>query len=237
VRMMRRNVGRDCVLCPPLRFRFNEMANLPGPASVLAADADFFLMPDLAPLSDGHLLLVTAGHHACAGAFDARMWARARLWRDRVARLYREAYGTGGLLLFEHGPGTEQGGGACIDHAHWHLLPSGARLRAVVEGYGLPASPASPAMLRAYYRARRSYALIEEDGLATVHPSDGVPSQFLRWAAMVALERHEGRPAGGPWRWQQSFAAPGSRTRFLRTLGILRASMTVQVEEIADSHQ
>ncbi|MBO2452786.1 hypothetical protein J4573_37240 [Actinomadura barringtoniae] len=227
------------------------MANLPGPGSVLAADADFLLMPDLAPLSDGHLLLVTARHHACAGAFDARLWAAARRWRDRVDGMFRAAYGTDGLLLFEHGPGTEQGGGACIDHAHWHLLPAGPRLRAVAEGYGMPAAPASRAALRAYYRSRRSYALIDEGGRATVHPSDGVPSQFLRWATMVALERHEGRPAGGPWRWQQSFATPGSRTRFLRTLEILRATAAVQAEasragtghaeghaeESAESHQ
>jgi diadenosine tetraphosphate (Ap4A) HIT family hydrolase len=204
---------------------------------VLAADRDFFLMPDLAPLSDGHLLLVTARHHACAGAFDARLWARARRWRDRVVRLYREAYGTGGLLLFEHGPGTEQGGGACIDHAHWHLLPTEARLRAVVEEHGLPGSPASLAALRGFHRARRSYVLIEEGGRGTVHPSDGVPSQFLRWAATVALERHEGRQADGPWRWQETFASPGSRTSFLRTLEILRAGAAVQVEESADSHQ
>jgi diadenosine tetraphosphate (Ap4A) HIT family hydrolase len=236
VRVMRRNVGRDCVLCPPLRFRFNEMANLPGAGSVLASDEDFFLMPDLAPLSDGHLLLVTARHYACAGAFDPRLWARARRWRDRVARLYREAYGTDGLLLFEHGPGTEQGGGACIDHAHWHLLPTSAGLRAVVEEHGLPASPASPAMLRAYYRARRSYVMVEEDGHGTVHPSDGAPTQFLRWAATVALERQEGRRTSGPWRWQETFASPGNRSRFMDTLETLRAA-AIQAEERADSHQ
>ncbi|MFD0534826.1 hypothetical protein ACFQY7_14775 [Actinomadura luteofluorescens] len=95
--------GHDCVLCPPLRFRVNGMAGLPGESGVIAGDRDFFLIPDVAPLAEGHLLLVTREHHQCAGDFPGPMWERAMRWRDRVARLYREAYGLGGLLLFEHG--------------------------------------------------------------------------------------------------------------------------------------
>ncbi|MEU5883977.1 HIT domain-containing protein [Spirillospora sp. NPDC047279] len=221
---MRTDVVADCVLCPPLRFRFNAMVDLPGEAAVLAADEHFFLMPDLAPIVDGHLLLVTVRHHECAGAFDPAMWARARAWRDRVARAYRAAYGSDDLVLLEHGPGTAQGGGSCIDHAHWHLLPGSGGVRAVVTARGLPGEPASHETVRRRYRRRRSYLLIEECGTATVHPGDGVPSQFLRWAATVAL-------AEGPWRWQETFGLPGSRARFLRTVRAL------QPRERADSHQ
>ncbi|MCP9972688.1 HIT family protein [Actinomadura madurae] len=130
--------GHECVLCPPLRFRFNAMAGLPGEAGVIAADRDFLLIPDVAPLADGHVLLVTRDHHQCAGGFGPEMWGGALRWRDRVARLYREAYGSGELLLFEHGPATSQGGGACIDHAHWHLMPGTPGVRAVVERRGVP---------------------------------------------------------------------------------------------------
>ncbi|MQY09797.1 HIT family protein [Actinomadura macrotermitis] len=214
---------RDCVFCPPLRYRLNAVADLPGADAVLAADDEFLLMPDLAPLADGHLLLVTERHHRCAGAFDDELWARARAWRDRIAGLYQAAYGAADLTLFEHGPAGPQSGGACVDHAHWHFLPGTAGMRPLVEGRGLPGEPASPAALRARLRAGRSYLLVEEDGAATVHPGDGVPGQFLRWAAATALGD------GHAWRWQETFGLPRGRARFRRTLDQLAAC--------ADSHQ
>ncbi|TDB94303.1 hypothetical protein [Actinomadura sp. 7K534] len=227
--------GHDCVLCPPLRFRFNDMADLPGESGVIGRDADFLLIPDVAPLADGHVLLVTREHHRCAGAFGRRMWDRALAWRNRVAGLYGEAYGSRDLVLFEHGPATPQGGGACIDHAHWHFLPGTRGLRPAVEAHGLPGAPADRAALRAYIRAGRSYLLVEEDGLATVHAGDGVRSQFLRWAVTSA-----GR--GGTWRWQETFGLPGSRRSFLRTLQAMRtaAGRLENVQAAADgedSHQ
>ncbi|SNT09837.1 Diadenosine tetraphosphate (Ap4A) hydrolase [Actinomadura meyerae] len=218
-----REPGRDCVLCPPLRFRFNGMAGLPGETGVIAADRDFLLIPDVAPLAEGHVLLVTRDHHACAGEFGALMWERALRWRDRVAGLYRAAYGSGDLLLFEHGPAAPQGGGACIDHAHWHLLPGTPGVRAVVEGWGRPGTPADRAALRARLRAGRSYLLIEEAGAMTVHPGDGAESQLLRRAAATALA---GGAAGRAWRWQETFGLPAGRRRFLRTLTTLRAVLT-----------
>ncbi|MFG2090767.1 MULTISPECIES: HIT family protein [unclassified Spirillospora] len=228
--------GHECVLCPPLRFRFNGMAGLPGESGVVARDGDFLLMPDVAPLTEGHVLLVTLEHHRCAGAFGRDMWERALSWRDRVARLYGAVYGSDELLLFEHGPARPQSGGACIDHAHWHLLPGTHGVRTVVEAQGHPGAPADHAALRAYLRTGRSYLLIEEDGIATVHPGDGVPSQFLRWA-VTAAGRDE------TWRWQETFGLPGSRRRFLRTLQALRAAMAALGEGVPedghgpDSHQ
>lgn len=229
--MERTEPGHECVLCPPLRFRFNEMAGLPGESGVIARDRDFLLMPDVAPLAEGHVLLVTGEHHQCAAAFGRDMWEGALRWRDRVARLYRHAYGDGGLLLFEHGPASSQGGGACIDHAHWHFLPGTLGVREVVEARGLPGRPADHAAVRARFRTGRSYLLIEEDGFATVHPGDGVPSQFLRWAVTAA-----GRPE--TWRWQETFGLPPSRRRFLRTLHALRdAAAADGGPHPSDSHQ
>ncbi|MEV4255983.1 hypothetical protein AB0J52_22730 [Spirillospora sp. NPDC049652] len=208
----------DCVLCPPLRFRLNAIAGLPGAEAVLAADEAFFLMPDLAPLTTGHLLLVSAAHLPCAGAFDPGLWQRALAWRDTVADLCRRAFGDSALLVLEHGPATPQGGGACVDHFHWHLLPRVTGVRALAELDGLEGVPATHAVLRERHRAGHSYLLVEESGIATVHPGDGVPGQYLRRAAATAL----GRP--GPWRWQEVFAQADSKARFLDTLGALRTA-------------
>lgn len=218
---MRTAPEADCVFCPPLRFRFNAMADLPEEGSVLAEDDAFLLMPDLAPLVDGHLLLVTTAHYQCAGAFDAALWGRALLWRQRVSQLFAAAYGTADVLVLEHGPGSAQGGGACIDHAHWHLLPTTASVRAVLEKQGPAGRPATHRALRACFRARRSYLLVDERNEPVMYPGDGAPRQYLRWAAAAALSRRRGT-SPGVWRWQEMFALPESKARFLRTLDAMR---------------
>ena len=210
----------DCVLCPPLRFRFNEMADLPGADGVLCGDRDFFVIPDLAPVAEGHLLLVTVAHWTCAGAFPEPLWRAAVRWRDHVARLYRAAYGSSELVVLEHGPAEPQGGGSCIDHAHWHLIPGRPGVRAVVEGHGLTGVPATRAVLEGLLAAGRSYLLVAEGGEALAYPAGDVPGQFLRRAAATAFAGTD-VTASREWRWQEMFGLPGSRDRFIGTLHTL----------------
>lgn len=213
------------MLCPPLRFRLNDMAELPGAAGVLCGDGDFYVIPDLAPVVEGHLLLVSSAHWICSGAFPKRLWASAVRWRDRVARLYRAAYGAGEIVVLEHGPARPQGAGSCIDHAHWHLLPGAPGVRAAVEGHGLTGVPAGHDAARELLAAGRSYLLVEEGGAGRLYTPEAVPGQFLRWAAVTALGAHRGAGDGAGtevvWRWQETFAEPASRGRFLATLEAL----------------
>jgi hypothetical protein len=110
-------------------------------------------------------------------------------------------------------------------------------MRAVVEDQGRPGTPAGHATLRASVRTGRSYLLIEEDGAATVHPGDGVRSQFLRWAVTVAGPDAPPRPHESG-RWQETFGLPASRRRFLRTLTALRAATAARpADQPPDSHQ
>jgi diadenosine tetraphosphate (Ap4A) HIT family hydrolase len=212
---------RDCVLCPPLRFRFNHMVELPGAGGILCGDRDFFVVPDLAPVAEGHLLLVTTAHWTCAGGYPERLWSAALRWRDHIAAVYRSAYGVGDVVVLEHGPARPQGAGSCIDHAHWHLLPGAPGVREVVEGHGLTGAPASHGALRELIASGRSYLLVEENGDGRVYAvTRDLPGQFLRRAAVTAIAGAD--PAeGGGWRWQEMFGLPDSRRRFLTTLDAL----------------
>jgi diadenosine tetraphosphate (Ap4A) HIT family hydrolase len=220
VMLSARDLGvKDCVLCPPLRFRFNDMAELPGAGGILCGDRDFYVVPDLAPVVEGHLLLVTTAHWTCAGAFPERLWRAAVRWRDHIAAVYRSAYGTGDIVVLEHGPARPQGGGSCIDHAHWHLLPGAPGVREVVESRGLTGAPASHGALRDLIASGRSYLLVEEGGDGRVYAAEEMPGQFLRWAAVTATA--PGDESGLVWRWQEMFGLPDSRRRFLTTLHAL----------------
>jgi diadenosine tetraphosphate (Ap4A) HIT family hydrolase len=222
VMLRARDAGaEDCVLCPPLRFRFNHMAALPGADGILCGDRDFYVVPDLAPVAEGHLLLVTTAHWTCSGAFPAWLWRAAVRWRDHVAAIYRAAYGTEEIAVLEHGPARPQGGGSCIDHAHWHLLPGVPGVRAVVEGQGLAGIPATHEAARALLAAGRSYLLIEEAGDGRLYAAEDLPGQFLRRAAVTALDGWPEPPPSTAWRWQEMFGLPGNRRRFLATLETL----------------
>ncbi len=203
----------DCVFCPELRFRLNRIAGLPGAAAILAGDEEFFLIPDLAPVAEGHLLLVSTGHHLCAGALPADRWDAMELWLDRVSRLYRTAYGTADVLAFEHGPAHPQAAGACVDHLHLHLLPGTPALSTVIEATGLTGVPSTAGGVRALHAAGRSYLLVG----GTVYPVEAPRSQVLRWAALTAVESG----TAPVWRWQEVFGLPANRDRFLSTLGRL----------------
>ncbi|MCW2900534.1 MAG: hypothetical protein JWO67_2799 [Streptosporangiaceae bacterium] len=233
---------RDCVLCPPLRFRFNDMAGLPGADGILCGDPDFYVVPDLAPVVEGHLLLVSMAHWTCAGAFPGRLWRAALRWRDDLGEIYREAYGTAGIVVLEHGPASPQGAGSCIDHAHWHLLPGAPGVRSVVESQGLTGVPATHQALGDLHAAGRSYLLVEEDADARVYAAEDVPGQFLRWAAATAAGPGEAA-AGGQgedsrlWRWQEMFGLPASRHRFLTTLRTLLPVAGERGQRPCDSHQ
>ncbi|WP_157963720.1 HIT family protein [Actinocorallia populi] len=213
--------AHDCVLCPPLRFRLNEMAGLPP--GVLARDADFYLAPDLAPLVEGHLLLVSERHWRCGGQLPPALWQRAEGWRAEVSGRYARAYGDPGVLVLEHGPASPGGGGACVDHFHWHLLPDagalGGRVRAAAEAAGLTGRPAGHEALRRLHDEGRSYVMVG----GHAYPADELPGQFLRGAVLG-----EGSPV---WRWQELFGLPPSRRRFHATLKALARGQR------CDSHQ
>ncbi|AVH59064.1 MULTISPECIES: HIT family protein [Streptomyces] len=99
---------------------------------VLLETANFAMVVDISPLVEGHLLVVPKKHYLsfARAMLDYRHEAisvvqRARDW-------VRKTYGT--VTLFEHGSTAGQSGGACIAHAHIHVLPvESKRLVAVMQ--------------------------------------------------------------------------------------------------------
>ena len=92
---------------------------------VVDESRNFVTIASLGALVPGYVLIVPRVHVFSMASLDAPL--RAELYQyeqkmhGRVARRWRRA------TLFEHGscakPGTATG--ACISHAHWHLLPGG----------------------------------------------------------------------------------------------------------------
>jgi diadenosine tetraphosphate (Ap4A) HIT family hydrolase len=216
---------KDCAFCPELRFRLNRLELLPGATGVLWGDADFLVMPDLAPLAEGHLLVVTVRHELAMAAGGMEALGRLDRHLQRINRLFRTAYGVE-AVFFEHGPHRPGTAGSCIDHAHVHALPARVSLLQGLRRSGIKMAPISLATLSTRYLARDSYLFVQEGSIRAFHATAEVPSQLMR---RVYTETAGGRE----WRWQRMYMTDENRARIFSTLNTLLPWVDGHAEEIS----
>lgn len=154
----------------------------PLKSRVLAEWGGFRLLPDIAPLSSMHCLLIPRAHaDSMLGGMEVEVLAEAV---DRARDLY-EAAGLS-LMVFEHGDcGSGAARSSCIDHAHLHLIPREASLvRAFSSHYEVARLPDLKSVL---HRHRGSgYLLLGDLGrnrssyLFAEPPARDVTPQYFR---------------------------------------------------------
>ena len=204
----------DCALCPRLRFRLNRLEALPGAVGVLWGDDAFFVMPDLAPLDEGHLLIVTVDHALAMGSCSDKLLRQLEIYLGQVRALFRAVYDCD-AIFFEHGPSIPGEAGACVDHAHMHCLPMRGSLLSRLEREGFAFVQTSLAELAAYHKGGDSYLFVQkgEDRMICATVKD-LPNQLMRYLYASVLD-------GRPWRWQDMYMQTGSRRRFMAGLNAL----------------
>lgn len=201
----------DCVLCPTSRFQLHRQIGIPGTESIIWGNDDLYVIPDVAPFMEGHLLMVTTSHYVCFGACPDTLSPSIRATQQRIRQLLWEVYHESTLFL-EHGPALPKEAGACINHAHWHCLPASLPVKEVIERHLGPGQVATIDTLRCLYQAGQSYLYIEEGTEeGWVYLVDIVPSQFLRQAIAFLLGQRD-------WRWQTLCKMPDIQQIYRRTL-------------------
>jgi SAM-dependent methyltransferase len=201
----------QCLLCPRSRFRLKRSANLPSASSILWGDENLYVTPDLAPLIEGHILLITTRHFLNFGACVRELAFDMRRHQEAVCRLFRVAYGCDPLFL-EHGS-SQSATGACIDHAHWHCLPIGAGvIRDFLSKRLRSARPTSIEDLYYIHSINKPYLFVQEGlGHGIAYTADVIPSQFFREAIAAFLDIPN-------WRWRTTFQMPATKDLHNRTL-------------------
>lgn len=202
-----------CHFCLPGLHTLNGDVGLPGAASVLWGDNDFIVMPDIAPIVSGHLLVVPSGHHLSMANSGAYLLGRLEKQVARVERAIRAAYGCDAVFL-EHGAMFPHDAGSCIDHAHWHCFPLPDAEYSVIDtlragGHG--GSSIDLAHLVTAKAEKKSYLLVRERGENYFFPVDDAQCQFLRFHIAEAT-------TGGTWLWHHMYTTDQSREFFMDTL-------------------
>ena len=115
----------DCAPDRPLR---HVASNDELDTEILHEEHDFSVILDVAPISEGHLLLLTNEHLPSFASLPIGAIARADALLRYAADILEKVY-EGPVLAFEHGANGLGGkAGGCIDHAHIHVLPKVAPL-------------------------------------------------------------------------------------------------------------
>lgn len=211
ISMSGQHFEENCFLCPDLRFTLNSPVNLPGPGSLLWGNEHLYLMPDIAPIVEGHLLLVTTKHYMCYGACPPELNHEILNAQQFVRELFATIYQTPTIFM-EHGPADKKRAGVCIEHAHWHCLPTTLPLKERIEELLGDGRDASLQTLQQMYQARESYIYLEDapdNGRAYL--ADVLPSQYLRQLAVSLLNRTD-------WEWQTTHKRPETQDLFRQTL-------------------
>lgn len=148
----------------------------------LAEHKLFVVTPALGMLVPGYLLLIAKEHVPSLARLGPTGLHAIDRWVDR--HLPRWAARFGDYFWFEHGMGAGSAAGACIAHAHLHLIPAGAAVD--------PIEAALPWQRLASYQtlARlgdRAYAYLGRPGGHGVVPEPSLPGQWVRRQTAHAL--------------------------------------------------
>lgn len=155
---------------------------------VLDETHHFAIVVDISPLVEGHLLIVPRKHYLNFGSAMVDYPDEAIGALERARDWVRETYGT--VALFEHGTTPDRAGGACIDHAHVHVLPVAAEaLVDVMRGDDLELETLGDiASWMDIADTSRSYFLCSDgESLLVAFPVRPVRRQYLRSAAAQVL--------------------------------------------------
>lgn len=123
----------NCRFCNLLRKTdpsFPEFfSNLRYSSQILFNGKEIVVLPDISPLSEGHLLILSKDHYYSWSQVSVNAEKEVERFIEKANDLFYVMFPNEDLLLFEHGPGQINGKlvrcGSClsIDHAHLHLLP------------------------------------------------------------------------------------------------------------------
>lgn len=109
--------------CPFCMAYSGNRSKIGEPEDTLLVECeDFFAKPGLGHFLPGYTLICSKQHVASMSSLSPLQLDKLEIFRDVVSRRLQIMYG-GATVAFEHGTSLGTGSGACIDHAHLHILP------------------------------------------------------------------------------------------------------------------
>jgi len=170
----------DCPHCDP--------ASSFALSKVLEETKNFYIVCDVHPLIEGHILIIPKKHISCIGEFPEKLFQQFVRLSDKVTKFLLDNYGQ--VSSFEHGKI-----GQTVFHAHMHLLPYGGRPENIIPENKFRAIQ-KLSDLRTVFVQNKEYLFFSiGNNLWVVEPTVAFPG-FFRQRFAQALKRGE----RGDWR-------------------------------------
>ncbi len=162
----------------PPDSEYRRIYGVGAPRRVVRESARFVVLCDFAPLVVGHVLVAPRAHFTSFAEMGGTLLSEAVALVDQTAE---HLAGIGPVTVVEHGSAPDQPHGACITHAHWHLLPGVADFREQLDAVAAGTEVRSLASLGHVVDGTKPYYLLASGGRVTVHPIvDRPESQLIR---------------------------------------------------------
>jgi len=184
----------DCLFCS-----IQDLSNPPNPEDEIIDESEnFYAKAALGHFVFGYSLIIPKEHFPSFAYVPVSLFPELEAFKNSVVdKLHNLCQHP--ITMMEHGALNRcQRGGACIDHAHLHLMPLAADLYPILSERFAFGALRSSSELRRFKDAQVPYLYYQREGLRShgVGLSEDVPSQMLRQVACQAL----GTPDLWDWR-------------------------------------
>ena len=189
---------------------------------IIASSDNFILIPDIAPISADHLLVVPKSHFRSFASLPESFNGEFEQIVSEAINKMQNFHPTSEIIAFEHGMGTidEQtimcGGCGRTEHAHLHIFPApknkngsvGEKLKQIISRYlmGKESSPL-PKLGIGTLTGRLPYLYLwsnaMDSSLVFIQDSSSItiPSQLIR--KLIATEILKIGAKGNRWDWRE----------------------------------
>jgi len=205
----------DCYFCDGL-FQLNKKIGLASDESIIYKDDNVFITPDIAPVAEGHFLIVSKVHWNSFANADENTYASLEQAKDFLKKY---VFTNKKLLFFEHGAVRKNTAGACINHAHMHVIPIFFEID--IDGFisTFASSEKIEANKHSILQCAKDnqpyiYYEIEKDN-SWLYPVEVLPHQFFRMMVSYRFSiKH--------YRWGEQYETDKSKELFENTLKLGR---------------
>lgn len=136
-----------------------------------------YVAVDISPLCIGHVLIITNEHYFNFYETDKKVKEETSFVKERLKELEKELYHKD-VLFFEHGSIKFGEAGSSVDHAHLHVVPCNADIKAELDKKLGEAVNCD--ILKEDFSNTSSYIYLEDSNHKVIYSVDKLPSQYLR---------------------------------------------------------
>lgn len=205
-------IPTDCALCDVLGARDTApvrsfLSRDELPTEVLGRMKTFTAISDVAPLSPGHLLLVTRQHILAMNKLSGKDLSDLDAFRRQAFARLQDIYSLP-VIAFEHGLCNRASTPNCgIDHAHLHVVPTDADMETTLRRDFAVTKLESLSNLAETTKGHQEYLLLinSEENAMLAYPGSPASQYFRRFLAQSI-----GREL---WNWNDEIILGGSSQR------------------------